>query len=176
MRSFIHVKSIIVIILLFSLNTYSQQSDEFKTKAILLERFSRFVTWPEEIDSTFSFKILVYGEHSFGNLLDIIYSDLKVKNRNAEIHYSNQVTDSITHDIIFVGAISRKQMNDLLSLVSDKPILLIGDTEGYMQAGVHINILIEEGSIVFEMNKKCFEGSNLKCSHLLYKQAKYVLQ
>ena len=64
----------------------------------------------------------------------------------------------------------------LIELVAHEPVLLIGDTDGYTEAGIHINILIEDEAIVFEMNKNRFEESGLKCNYLLFNQAKSVIQ
>lgn len=176
MLVFFRGKNLLLVLVFFALGSYAQQSEEYKTKAVLIERFSRFISWPQEKDSAVNFRILVYGEHQFDNLLDIIYGDIKIKNKNVEIDYSLQLSDLVDHDMVFVGSVSRKQMEELIQLVTHKPILLIGDTDGYTEAGIHINILIEDGAIVFEMNKNRFEESGLKCNYLLFNQAKSVIQ
>ena len=54
------------------------QTGEYTVKAVYLERFTRFVEWPEGAaieDTTESFVIAVLGEHPFGDTLDEVYGE-----------------------------------------------------------------------------------------------------
>ncbi len=176
MNFFKHKTSFFLVFILLSLFVNGQQTQEYTTKAVLIERLSRFISWPQEKDSIDVFRMLVYGDHLFDNLLDDIYNNVSIKNKEVKIDYASEISDFENYDLIYIGSVSKKKLEDLVEQVADKPILLIGDTDGYVAVGVHINILIIDGVLKFNMNKIRFDESGLLCSYLLFNQAKSVIK
>ncbi|MCP4111057.1 MAG: YfiR family protein [Desulfobacteraceae bacterium] len=69
-------------------SAYPQLSDEV-LKAAWLERFSRFVEWPEESginDVSKPFVITVIGKNPFGKVLNQLYSTRKIKKWRSGIY------------------------------------------------------------------------------------------
>ena len=62
----------------------------------------------------------------------------------------------------------------ILSHTDSKPILTIGDTNGYAAAGVLINFYTSGETVRFEMNESAIERSGLKVSARLLKLARIV--
>jgi len=61
---------------------------EYEVKAVFLERFTRFVEWPDmdPVENPLkNFVIGVIGKNPYGDLLERIYSERKIKDRKVEI-------------------------------------------------------------------------------------------
>jgi hypothetical protein len=63
---------------------------------------------------------------------------------------------------------------DILKLTDGKPILTVGDTDGFAQDGVLVNFFSSGSYIRFEVNIDRAEKSKLKFSSRLLKLAKLV--
>ena len=62
----------------------------------------------------------------------------------------------------------------VLSYSNDKPILTIGDTEGFAEKGIHINFYLREESTRFSINEKVVRDSPLKMDFRLLQYARIV--
>lgn len=167
--------SILFLAISLSFNLFGQVG-EARTKAVLLERFSRFITWPDttKMDSTKQFRILVFGDKKINKTLKNIYSEVKIKNRKVLLSFDLEDMKIEEFDMIYIEQLNDVKFNILIEEVRDLPILIVSNKNGYAEKGAHINIKIVDDSIEFRMNKKRFDESELKCSHLLYNQAKKV--
>jgi hypothetical protein len=58
-------------------------------------------------------------------------------------------------------------LENIIKKISKKPILTIGETNGFCEKGVHINFIITNSKVRFQINEKAVKNSNLKISHLL---------
>lgn len=69
------------------------QANEYVLQAVYLEKFSRFVTWPEESgmgDANKPFIILVIGQTPLKENLEQIYAIQKINGKKVEIKQINK--------------------------------------------------------------------------------------
>ena len=77
---------IFVILLIFP-TLIQAQLGEYEIKALFLERFTRFVEWPEDVQNDSSsnhFAFGVIGINPFGSILDEMYSIQKIKEKRRD--------------------------------------------------------------------------------------------
>jgi hypothetical protein len=168
------IKHTILLLLFAVINQTAQaQISESDVKAAFIERFTRFVEWPEEFEDS-TFKIAVIGKNPFNNSLEDLFNNIKVKNQNAEIIYTNNISELTNVNLIFISGTEKKRVAEILSAIGEKPILIISDTEGFCQLGTSINMYIDGNNIRYEINKEALEKTGLKVSSRLLASAKIV--
>ncbi len=161
-----------------SLSSIAQQS-EYTIKAVFLEHFTRFIEWPGSFgvaDTSQPFYVAVIGENPFGSILDQIYSEQKIKNRSVEILYLSNPDEITDCHILFISSSNKEILPEVLSYTRHKPILTVGDTEGFAENGVLINFYLSGNRIKFEINEEAVHESGLIMSYRLLSLARIVKQ
>ena len=66
--------------------------------------------------------------------------------------------------IVYVSKSEEDNLDEILMMAQNKPILLIGDTAGYAKRGIGINFIILNNRIFFEINREAVERSKVEIS------------
>jgi YfiR/HmsC-like len=128
---------------------------EYNVKAVTLYAFGRYVTWPESSFETpdSPFVIGVVGENPFGDALDQIAAKKTVGKRPILVRMLTSPSDYARCHILFVpGAVSHEAEAKLFQQVAGKPILLVGESNGFAERGGIINFYQSGANIRFELN------------------------
>ncbi|MBT3207351.1 MAG: YfiR family protein [Bacteroidetes bacterium] len=172
------IKSALSLLMFFSLSVHSYcQTDEYLMKAGFIEKFTRFINWPNDSvqsDTNRPFIITVLGENTFGSSLDEFYLDTKIKNRHVILKYISDFDELSLCHILFVSGNCKNNLEQIIDFSNKHSILTISETKGFAKKGILINFYFEKNKIRFEMNKKAFNISNLEVSHHLFKIAKII--
>ncbi|HCL00743.1 MAG TPA: DUF4154 domain-containing protein [Candidatus Marinimicrobia bacterium] len=150
------------------------QLEEYVIKAVFLERFTRFIEWPDSIampDTSKPFVIGIVGKNPFGATLNDLYSTQKIKNKPVQIRRIDNLNQINNCHLLFISKISKNKLNQILSITRYSPILTIGDSENYAKYGVLINFYVVDDKVRFEINETAVRSSGLKFSYLLFKAA-----
>lgn len=153
------------------------QISESDIKAAYIERFTRFVEWPQELENNNfndTFKIAVFGNNPFKTSVDELFADVKIKGQNVEIIYTNKLSELTKVNLVFLSSSEKRRIKEVLTEIGEKPILIISDSKGFSKMGIHINMYIDGNHIRYEINQEALEGSGLKVSSLLLASAKIV--
>jgi len=172
-------RKFILILLLDICFAYSvpAQSREYSLKAAYIERFTRFVEWPDSSginDTTYPFILGVIGENPFGSILENYFSTQKIQNNIVEIRNISDPEEISELQLLFISRSEKNKLLEILSFTKGKPILTIGDTEGFAEEGVIISMYIEEEFIRFEINESAVHESELLISYLLLSSARII--
>jgi len=146
-------------------------------KAVALEKISRFIEWPETNsvnDSSKPFIIKVIGENPFGTILENIYSNHKIKNKPIKIEYISSTGEIKDCHLLFISNSKRSELGEITVAIKNKPILTISETKGFAEEGVHVNLLIINNKLRFEINETAIKTSSISVSYLLIKVAKII--
>ena len=163
---------ILFLFLLFAGSLHAQVS-EYEYKAAFIERFTRFVDWPNGIEDD-TFKIAVLGKTPIMASLNELFADLKIKDKDVEIIYTDEISDLKNANLVFISSSEKKSIKEILAFTGKYPILTISDSRGYGALGVHINMYEDNNYIRYEINQEAIIKSNLKVSSLLLASAKIV--
>lgn len=164
-------------LILFSVLHGTAQVSEDEYKAAFIERFSRFIQWPPQPDPNSNkifFNITIVGENRFSKDLKQLFHSIKINNKNINLVYAVNSDDILNADILFICGSEKKNLESIVNLVKDKPILTIGDTDGFSQRGIHINMYRDGNYIRYEINTKSLEKSGLKANSLLLASARII--
>jgi hypothetical protein len=167
---------VIFLLLLLSLQGFSQASI-YVLKAVYLEKFSRFITWPEESiqdDPSQPFIISVIGETPLTRNLEQIYAVQKIKNKRVIIKSIKNLNEIKGSHILFIAESEKKNLEKIIEITKKEPILTISETKGFAQEGVLINFFESDNKLRFEINETAVLKSPLQMSFYLLSSAKIV--
>ncbi|MGE0090372.1 MAG: YfiR family protein [Bacteroidales bacterium] len=159
-----------------SANVFSQ-TDVNTLKAVYLEKFSRFITWPkecniEQLDQPFI--IAVFGNTKLTQSLQMVYSQQEIYNKRVIIKEITELKDINDCHILFIAESEKKELQKILSITNGLPILTVSETEGMAKKGVIINFFEENNKLRFEINESSLLKSPLKMSYYLLSTARII--
>ena len=157
-----------------TLCTYAQDTKhtEYQIKSAFIYNFAKFVYWPDESnDSTLT--LYVIGEASFYAALDTIEGKI-IRGKTLQIKHIKSLRNIKDCDMLFITSAEKDNLENLINPIRGSSILTIGDTKGFAERGVMINLYIEEERVRFEINVEAASQAGLEISSQLLKLAKIV--
>jgi hypothetical protein len=70
--------------------------------------------------------------------------------------------------------LKRGVVKEIVEFSKEKGVLLIGDTQGYAETGVHVNFFLSEDRLRFEINETAIRESDFFVSYRLLNIAEIV--
>ncbi len=127
-------------------------SSEYKLKAALIYKLTRFVEWPGENRQRTEFGICILGRDDFGSAVDALESrsvqGLPIRIRRL---VQSEAVDSRCQ-ILFVSESKRPFLRSILASLEERPILTIGDLDGFAEKGGMIEFVRGRQRIGFRIN------------------------
>jgi hypothetical protein len=149
---------------------------ENEVKAAYLFNFARFVEWPatafEHPHSPFV--IGVIGDETMADVLRTTVAGRAVRDRPVVIEELVTAADARVH-ILFVGAGQTFALPRVLRQVEDRPILTVGDIEGFAEGGGMVRFALEQNRVRFDVNRHEIERAGLDISSHVLRLARRVL-
>lgn len=146
---------------------------EYEVKAAYLFNFGKFVEWPprafEKADSPVT--ICVLGRDPFGPALDELVSGKTVLDRPVAVRRFAKAPRPSDCHILFLSASERPRQKAILAEVGGRPVLTVGDSEGFFGAGGIMAMRIEEDRIRFDVDLDAARRAGLRLNSQLLKLA-----
>lgn len=136
---------------------------EYEVKAAFVYNFAKFVEWPS--DNT-PLRLCVLGKDAIAPALAEIQGK-PVKARKIEVALLDATADTRGCDLLFISLSAEKHLDRVAALSRGSGMLTIGDSEGFAQRGVMMNLFTENGKIRFEVNLDAIRRSGVKVSSKL---------
>lgn len=154
--------------------------DEYMVKAVYLEKFAQFTQWPDRsgmADTSKLFVLGVIGKNPFGSILEKVYSagERKIKKKKVTIKYFSSPAEITGCHLLFISKSVKKDLPKILSITKNKPVLTLGETNGFAQKGVHINFYFSGNNIRFEINPLAIREASLSVDSSLLRIGKIVI-
>lgn len=156
---------------------WSEAPSEYALKAEFIERFTRFVDWPATHvpgGDRGTFTIGIVGDDPFGAHLRRLASSRRIKDRRVEIRKINEVSEIGRCQLLFISDLEQSRLGEILDATRERPILTVGDTPGYAEAGVLINFYLDGDRVRFEINEQAVAESGLQMDARLLKLARVI--
>lgn len=148
---------------------------EYKVKAAFLLNFAKFVTWPETANAPTSFSLCVVGEDPFGAALNGV-EEKQIGGQNVRLRRGLAIGDGLAQcRLLFVGSSERANVQRILQVVAGKPVVTVGDIEGFARAGGMFEFKDLGGRLSFVINNAKAKESGLRISASLLSLALEVL-
>jgi hypothetical protein len=169
-------------VLLFSMNTVlfgakfqSQTVDEYLLKAIWIEKFTHFISWPRDINpDTSLFIITVFNPDPFEGKLESIYAGTKIQDRPVKIVQVNSIEVIQPTHILFITKVTDSELDNILFRMKNQPVLIVSNVKDYAFRGTHINFTLVNNALRIEINETALKDSGLFASFRLLNIAKIV--
>ena len=150
---------------------------EYQVKAGFLINFAKFVEWPPEVmkDPTVSLTFCIAGSDPFHGELDRIVQGKKISSHPLEIvHLSRDRTARSCH-ILFISFAEKKRIPQILAELASLPILTVGESDGFLQQGGMIDLIVIDERVKFDVNLETATKAGLKVSSRLLNLARSIL-
>lgn len=148
---------------------------EYQIKAAFLYNFAKFIEWPVEahVADAQSFTIGILGPDPFGPDIAVIEGKL-VKGKPLRVVRGLALEELKGCQVLFIGTAAPAELARALGALKDKPILTVGESEGFARRGGMIHLMTVENKVRFEINTQVAEQARLKISSHLLRLAKIV--
>ena len=168
--------SLYILLFLTFTTSYGQAVDEYTLKAIWIGKFTHFIDWPQtRTENEDYFTISTLSSHPIQDKLELIYKDHYIWNKPVLVNEQSINSVDSTINILYIP--KQKSIEEVKVIVLNARkhgILLIADTEGYAELGVHINFFFDEQRIRFEINETAMRESDFFISYRLLNIAKII--
>lgn len=153
------------------------QGQEYNLKAAFLYRFLDYVewnnsTWNTNIDDPL--RIAILGESGLYAPLMEISRDKRAGTRTIRVRQINSVTEIGASQVVFVSRNYKYGIDAVLNRMAERPALIISEQKGDVEKGSHINFLIADNKLKFEVNLKTAARSGIKIGSQLLQHATVV--
>ncbi|MBT1696890.1 DUF4154 domain-containing protein [Fulvivirgaceae bacterium PWU4] len=163
-------KSAPLILLCLMTSIICVQAQSYRMHSVYIFSFTRHVVWPDE-SSQGDFEIFVLGDSPITEELRQGTQGKKVGDRSIKITRINSVAEIRKCNILFIPAAHSAQLADVMGKVGVQPVLVITEEPGLGTKGSHINFIMKDGKLAFELNQAAASKHNLKISNTLTSMA-----
>jgi hypothetical protein len=153
------------------------EAEEYRVKAAFIFHFAQLVDWPPEktTGTDNSLVLCTLGEDPFQGLLEGTVAGKAIGNRILRVRHLGQPQDMQACQIVFLGRAQIKRIPTLVSTLHQAPVLTVGETAGFLDAGGMIDFLLEDNKVRFEVNLEAAELADLKIGSRLLVLAERVV-
>jgi len=143
--------------------------DEARVKAEFVERFCRFVDWPDEafVTPAAPFVIAVLGKDPVGAALRDVAGHHTVKGRRVVLLESASVAEAAGAHVVWVSGEGLIDLDALLDRTHGRPVLTVAGAPGAAERGVLINLRRDGPYVRFDINLSEVQASGLRFSSKL---------
>jgi hypothetical protein len=149
---------------------------EYQVKALCLLNFTRYVEWPSDAfaETNSPIAIGVVNENKFLEALKKTVEGKCTGGHPIVIREINSDEDWARCHVLFVGAAEKNRFGEILDRLKTKPVLTIGEADGFRKAGGVINFVNLDGKVRFKINLSAAHEARLQISSRLLSLAEDV--
>jgi YfiR/HmsC-like len=152
------------------------QPSELQVKAAFVLNFLKFVEWPSDgpVDPSAPFVIVVIGDDPIGSSLRESTAGRTVGTHPLIVRTGARAADGATAQLVFIPQSERRQLPSILHALEGRLVLTVGDTPGYAESGVMLNLVVEDQRVRFEANTAAAARAGVHLSSHLLRIARIV--
>lgn len=155
---------------LFNSNSL-QATEEYQVKAAFLYKFIDYIKWNQAGNHPV-FTIAVLGKSDVKDHLMEIASEKKINGKGIVVQQYESLNDVPENvQMVFISKRSSVYLSDVVNKYRHSPILIVTEEPGYAIKGSHINFILTDGKIKFEINLNALRKAGLDASAQLLKLA-----
>jgi hypothetical protein len=141
---------------------------EYRVKAAFLYNFVKYVEWPNpEADEIL---ICVAGQNPFGTVLEQLVRNERIRDRPLRVEVILEPRPDC--DVVFTPRTAN--ITAYLRAAAGMPVLTVGESPRFIEAGGIINFVAEGSSVRFEINRGAADRARLRISSRLLQLARIV--
>ncbi|MBZ4423146.1 YfiR family protein [Myxococcus sp. RHSTA-1-4] len=142
---------------------------EAEVKAEFLERFTRFIDWPQGgfKNPEAPFALCLLGRTPLEPYLARMARTRRIKDRSIQVRTLAGPGEVEGCSLVWISPEAAGSLEQVLERTAGKAILTVGDTEGLAARGAHINLKREGTRLTFDINVAQAKRSGLRFSSQL---------
>lgn len=148
-----------------------------EVEAEFIERFTRFIDWPDAAFASAGspFVVCTWGSGPLASQLERALARRRIKQRPVRSVRITELEALAPCHVLYLALGNRDLVRTISTRAYGKPLLSVGDQPGLAEAGLLINLIVDEGGFVrFEINRDVAKASGLKISAKLMRLARLV--
>ena len=153
-----------------SLSWAAPVAGEYQVKAAFLYNFAKFVDWPAGAGPS-AFVLCILGDDPFGAGINVI-AGKQIGGRVLQVRRLASADGAAACQMLFISGSESEGLARALAAVRNRPVLTVGDTPGFAERGVAINLYVEQSKVRFEINLDAAKRAQLNISSQLLKLAR----
>ncbi len=177
-RSILLFLTSILVLSNYAFQVSQPQGQEYNLKAAFLYRFLDYVEWTNNSQWNSNgedpLRIAILGESSLYGPLMEISRDKRAGTRTIRVRQINSVTEIGTSQVVFVSRNYKFGIDAVLNRMIDRPALIVSEQKGDVEKGSHINFLISDNKLKFEVNLRTAARSGIKIGSQLLQHAAVI--
>jgi hypothetical protein len=148
-------------------------TSEYRIKAVFLYNFVQFTDWPSTAfaDASAPIVIGILGDDPFGAALDETVAGEIIHDRKLAVRRSRKLDELKDVQLLFVSTSEEKHVDDIVAALQSKPVLLVGESEGFAMRGGIIRFFLADHKVRFAINAAAAKRRGLRLSAQLLKLA-----
>jgi hypothetical protein len=152
-----------------------QRVAEAGLKSAFLYKFTLFTDWNGALGSPDApISICVMGRDDIADYVQEVVQNRTAHGRRIAVRRPNDSAEAEGCHVLFIGWSDPTLVDRALARLADRPILTVGELEGFAERGGMINIVKRDHRLRLEINPRAVERSGLRLSSQLLKLAKLV--
>lgn len=147
------------------------ESDEL-VRASIIEKISRFIEWPTWQNDHFT--LCVHEKSTLLPAIQSYYETVTLVNKPVFLMIFKQPGTLQKCQALFIGEEQNDMIPELVKSLQSAPVLVVAESKGAVEMGVHVDFYNEDNRLHLEVNKKSMDTSGFKVSFHLLKVANIV--
>jgi len=147
---------------------------EDDVKATFLFNFTKFVDWPAPPPGAEPFRVCVVAEPAFAASVDRIIAGETAQGRPLQRVTPTAPDAARTCQILFLGRSEAAHADRWIAAVRNTPVLLVGESPDFCDRGGHINFVLDDNHVRFDVNQDSASRAGIEISSKLLRIARSV--
>ena len=145
------------------------QPSEYQLKAAFVYNFAKFVEWPATSlpPDASPFVIGILGENPFGEDLKRTVAGKKISDHPISVVTFSTVNEATNCHVLFISRSETSRLADIFKRLQTAPVLTVGETDQFTEAGGMIGFVTEANKIRFQIKDETAKAAGLKVSSKL---------
>ncbi|HEX2789096.1 MAG TPA: YfiR family protein [Steroidobacteraceae bacterium] len=139
-------------------DSYSEDA----VKAAFLYRFTSYVDWPPQALTDAQFTIAVLDANGVATELGRLLQNRQIQNRPAQVRPLKSLKELNGAQMLYIGASHREDLRRLIGAVAGRPVLIVTNEDGGLDAGSSVNFLLIDQRVRFEISLDAAQSSGLR--------------
>jgi hypothetical protein len=154
----------------------AQRGLEYEVKAAYLFNIVSFVTWPPDAfgGPADPIRLCVFDKDPFGPMLDNAIRGAMVDQHPIMAERIGNIDMVSRCHLVFVPHDSADWTDQVRRAAAQRPILIVGESDDFLQHGGMIAFVIEGGRVRFDVNVRTAASQGLKISSRLLQVARRI--
>lgn len=162
-------------LLLWVLDVDAKERAEYTLKGAFVERFTRFISWPDAMASSDTVYLGIVGKGESFKELKTFFDNVKIQEKPVEVLNVVSLSSLERFHILFIEDETQFDITTVRSRLGEAgTTLTIGDEAHMASSGLMISFFLEESKLKFKVNTGEIEQAGFRVSSFLLKMAVIV--